>query len=158
MLKQVFKQLDGWCVRENRQRKNIGSPSLRPFEIKVLGQTALIEQSVSLPLVTTRDVDAYANFEYTAMREFERLLAKHGKSFDRHSSEIWMPKETRYRIVFSGEYVTGKVARPEYVLISKAKKAPERNAALLKAYVERGPSPLFRKLAKTYKINVEALR
>ena len=154
MLKVVFAALDRWCLAENANRVEMGALRLRPFEVKVLGQTALIEQHVKLPLVATHDVDAYANFDYTAMREFERLLLRRHRVFDRHSQEIWMPKETRYNVLFRGKIVTGKVARPEYVLLSKAIKAPRKNAELMRAYLRGKPSRVFVKLAETYNLDL----
>lgn len=155
MLKQVFRSLDAWCIKENERRRKVGSLLIPAVEIRVLGQTALLERKLKLPLFATLDVDAYANFDYQVMRAFEALLLKKGRTFDRHSNEIWMPKTTEYETIFSGRIVTGRLAAVEYVLASKAKMAPQKNRALLAAYLQRGPSEKFLKLAKLHAIDLE---
>lgn len=118
-------------------------------------QSALIERKLKLPLIATLDVDAYANFDYSVMRAFEALLLKKGRTFDRHSHEIWMPKETEYDVIFAGKLVTGRVAQADYVLVSKAKMAPAKNRALIAAYLAAGASRRFLRLAAAYKVKLD---
>ncbi len=157
MLEKIFKDLDQWCIQEQKQRKKLGTLRLRPFFIKVVGQTALFEQKMKLSLIETRDVDAYADFDYLIMRQFEALLLKQNKTFDRFSYEIWMPKETEYKTVYKGRFVTGQMAKAEYILISKIKMALRKNSTLLKEYLEKKPSSLFFKLAKKYEIDLQKI-
>jgi len=67
-----------------------------------------------------------------------------------------MPKETRYTVLFSGEFVTLKVADMEAILISKALKAPRKNRALIVEYLARGATPRFMRLARKYGVDLES--
>jgi hypothetical protein len=117
---------------------------------------ALFERELKLNLVATQDVDVIArNFSYSARKEFERLLAMHNLILDPVGHEAWMPKETEYEVFYAGTFVTLKVADEEAVLLSKATKAPEKNAALLTEYLASGPSERFMALAEKYHLNLE---
>jgi hypothetical protein len=67
-----------------------------------------------------------------------------------------MPKETRYRVLFRGEFVTLKVANVDASLISKALKAPRKNRALIVEYLARGATPRFMRLAHKYSVDLES--
>ncbi|MCA9619598.1 MAG: hypothetical protein KC731_11250 [Myxococcales bacterium] len=92
-----------------------------------------------------------------ATRQFEALLETAGKVLDPHGAEVWMPNETEYRLVYDGVYVRGMIAEPDYVLLSKAKKAPAKNRALLIEALAAGPSQRLLDLAKRYDVDLEAL-
>jgi hypothetical protein len=98
------------------------------------------------------DVDVYANYEYTVKKEFQRLLEKENKFLDEFSDEIWMPEETEYLDFFSGRNFNAYIAKEEYVLISKALKAPDKNKLLVMEYISKGADKLFWELAKKYKL------
>jgi hypothetical protein len=154
-MKKIYLALDKWCVKENILRRSLGSLLIKPFRVRLLGQTALIELKPKLKLFQTHDVDAYADFEYSVMKKFEELLKKTKKIYDRLSYEIWMPEETEYQTIFKGELLTVQIAKIEYILISKAKMDPTKNKTLLAEYLKKGPSQLFLKLAKKYGIKLE---
>jgi len=153
MLKKLFKDLDNWIQKTNKELVKEGLPTIKPFYIKVLGQTALIESKIKLSLFSTMDVDMYSDCNYLVKKELERLLSKHKKFLDGFSNEIWMPKETEYELFYEGKSLKAYLAKAEYVLISKALKAPEKNKNVILEYVSMGPSELFLKLAKKYKID-----
>lgn len=155
LLEQAFEELENWIENENTDRRANGGPVLEGCEIQVLGQTALIEAKVQLHLLATKDVDAYVKGEQTIHREFDRILRKAGRELDSDSSLIWMPAETKYVQIFKGAYVKGSVAEPEYVLISKALKAPAKNRSLIQEYLAKGASRKFLDLAKRYKVDLE---
>ncbi len=69
--------------------------------------------------------------------------------------EAWMPKETKYELVWDGHLVMGLVAHQDYVLASKALKAPAKNHALIVEYLASGATALFIELAETYAIDLE---
>jgi len=75
--------------------------------------------------------------------------------FDELSNEIWMPEETKYISIYKGQSVDGYYAEPEYVLLSKALKAPEKNKNLIIQYISIGPSQLFLDLCSKYQVNLE---
>lgn len=135
--------------------KNDGVLPHARCEIRVLGQMALIEASTDLHLAATQDVDVFADYEWLVRKEFERLLLVHNKSLDAHGHEVWMPKETRYDLIYDGRHVKGFLAEADFVLLSKAKKAPAKNAALITEYLARGASQRFLKLARRYAVDLE---
>jgi len=155
MLRATFRALDEWVARENAAAAAQGLPQYRACAIRVFGQIALLEWGVELRLATTNDVDANANWEHAVQKKFEELLATHGKFLDPVGHEAWMPKETEYCAVYEGTYVTGAIAEPDFVLLSKALKAPAKNKSLLVEYLASGPSERFMALAKAYALDLE---
>ncbi|MBP9707989.1 MAG: hypothetical protein KBD78_10110 [Oligoflexales bacterium] len=156
MLQKVFELLDQAVVKMNRENDTDGLSRIPRFYIKVLGQTALLEANLGIPLLMTSDVDAYSDFVWIVRQHFCQLLREEGYHFDELSNDIWMPKETQYRQVFFGQCFDGFIAAPEYVLLSKAKMAPQKNKNLIVEYLSSGPSVLFLDLANTYQINLES--
>ena len=154
MLKKVLKNLDGWLEEENAERGQAGTPSLK-CEIYVIGQAALLEARLKLRLAATMDVDLYKQLHGVIRQKLEELLAVHGKKIDPVGHEAWMPKETQFDAIYKGRFVTGFVAKPEYILISKAKMAPEKNKNLIVEYLGTEPTPLFLELAKKHGIDLE---
>lgn len=154
-LHDVFLALDQWVARENIRARTDGTPAHKKCTIRVLGQAALWVAELDLTLTATQDLDAYADYDWAVQKELERLLAKDGKVLDPHGREIWMPSETRYAPLYQGTYVEAFVADPDAVLISKARKAPEKNAALITEYLAKGASERFFELAKKYAIDLE---
>jgi hypothetical protein len=155
MIVKVFKTLDKWVTKANSEMREQGLTTTKPFSIKILGQTALIEAHLKLELFATADVDVYANYEFMVKQEFERLLKKEGKVLDKFSDEIWMPEETEYELIYEGVNFKGYLAKPEYILISKALKAPVKNRELILNYIAQRPSDLFMKLAEKYNLNLD---
>ena len=157
VLYEIATRLDEWVVQQNLEAAEQGLPLLRACTIKVLGQTALMESATELrlQLATTKDVDVRANYTYPVQQEFERLLATAGRSLDPVGHEAWMPRETRYRKLFTGRFVNVFIAEPEAVLLSKALKAPAKNRALVTAYLASGPTERFLMLANKYQLDLE---
>jgi hypothetical protein len=155
LLHDLFLALDQWVARENIRARAEGTPAHRKCTIRVLGQAALWVADLNLTLTATQDLDAYADYDWAVEKALERLLAKDGKVLDPHGREIWMPRETRYAPIYEGTYVEAFVAEPDAVLISKAAKAPEKNAALITEYLAKGASRRFFELAKKYAIDLE---
>jgi hypothetical protein len=155
MLGHVFKALDEWIVDHNSRSFDEGLQRIKSVEFKIVGQSALLEADLGITLANTSDVDAYTQMDYMVRQELNRLLAQIGKTYDDLSEHIWMPAETEYFSIYSGTYVEALVAKPEYVLISKALKSKEKNALLLKRYKASGTSEVFDTLAKKYGIIIE---
>jgi hypothetical protein len=156
MLIKVFRALDEWIAAENVAAVAEGTPVHPACTIRVFGQTALWEAGVDLQLAVTRDVDAVADFDREVQQKFEELLSAQGRLLDPLSHEAWMPRETMYRILYSGRLVTGMVAEPDFVLASKALKAPAKNRALLTEYLAAGASDRFLELVERFDIDLEA--
>lgn len=155
MLQSVFQKLDAWLIAENKVRSQEGALRLPRTEIRIVGQTGLVEAHVDLELIETMDVDALGILDHLIQKKFDDLLRPYGKRFDPLSHEVWMPKETEYDRVFDGRFVRGLIARPEYILVSKAMKAPKKNFALIQEYLAKGPSETFLFLAKKYALDLE---
>ena len=155
MLVRVAEALDAWAIARNIEARAEGTPPLAACEIKLLGQTALLEQNAPLTLANTNDIDVRANYAHAVEQEFRRLVEREGKELDPVGHEIWMPRETRYTALFHGELVTLLVADVEAVLLSKALKAPAKNRSLLTEYLAKGASQRFLDMAKKYGVDLE---
>ncbi len=131
----------------NQEFQKEGTATVPFFYIKVLGQTALIEAKV--------DVDAYANFQWSAREKFCEILAEQGLVYDDLSQEIWMPSETIYWVIYKSKNMEDAIAEPEYVLLSEALKAPLKNRNLINEYLASGPEKLFLGLCKKYRVDLE---
>ena len=118
MLKKVLSKLDQWIQNENLDRKKNGGMLISACEIKILGQTALIEAKLDLELAATADVDVYTNMDFIVRKQLDLLLSKFGKFLDPDGDFVWMPKETQYVPYFSGKYIKASLAKPEYILES----------------------------------------
>ena len=157
MLEKVFKTLDDWIEAQNIERGKEGLIKFSACEIKVIGQTALLEAKVSFHVPATMDVDVFANYDYSVKKKFEELLKQIGKELDPVGHEAWMPKETEYADFFVGKWVKARLAKTEYVMVSKAKKAAKKNRAMLIDYIASPPSKKFFELAKKYEIDLDSL-
>ena len=156
MLKKIFKKLDAWLEEKNKERRSEGLLPFNKAIIRVLGQTALIEAKLELHLAATMDVDAYMQADYEVKNKLNELLREEEKILDMDSAMIWMPEETEYDDFYSGKLVTAYLAKAEYVLLSKALKAPAKNKNVLTEYLAAGPSELFQKLAEKYELDLGA--
>lgn len=154
-LRDTFAALDQWVARENVRARAAETPAHKKCTIRVLGQSALWLAEVDLALTTTRDLDAYADYEWAVQQELERLLSKDGAMLDPHGHEVWMPRETRYNPLYQGRHVEALVADPDAVLISKAARAPEKNRALITEYLAKGASERFFELARKHDVDLE---
>ncbi len=155
MLKNIFKTLDKWIAEENKARRTDGALEIDKAEFRVLGQTALLESQLELHLIATQDVDAYVKAQQEVYKKLDELLKAEGKHLDPDWRQIWMPEETEYDELYTGKLVTALIAKPEYVLISKALKAPKKNRALIVEYLASGASKKFEVLAEKYKVDLE---
>lgn len=156
MLHRLFEALDREVADIDQRNRADGLPGIPRFYIRVLGQAALLEANIGIPLIATIDVDAYLSCNWLVRERFCALLQAEGRTFDELSPEIWMPPDTRYRLLFAGVFCEGAIAEPEYVLVSKALKAPVKNRAIIQAYLAKGPAQLFLELAQRYAIDLES--
>ena len=156
MLVGILDELDAWAVAENVEAQAEGLPLLRPTKLRLLGQLALLEAQAPLTLAATKDVDLKADCEHAVWRELERLLARRGFTLDPLGHEIWMPPETRYEPLFTGQLVSLTVADVDAVLVSKARMAPDKNRPLVVEYLARGGSERFFELAARHQVDLEA--
>ena len=154
MIKECAKKLDKWLVGENKERAETGALPLK-CTIKVIGQTALIEAGLKIELAATMDVDFSQQLHGIVREKLSEFLSEYGKQIDPVGHEAWMPDETEYQEIYKGKFVECFIAKPEYVLISKAKMAPSKNKNLIIEYLGTSPTPLFFELATQYQVNLE---
>jgi len=157
VFRDVVSQLDTWLLQQNEEFRAAGLLPWDECEIKLIGQSALLEGRCALPLAATNDVDVYADYHNSVRLEFARLLAKRGLVLDPVGHEAWMPAETTYDLIYDGRLVKGFIAQPDFVLLSKALKAPEKNRTLLVEYLAKGATQRFLKLAAKYQVALEEL-
>lgn len=155
MLSEIFEKLDFWIVEHNIQASREGLPAISKCEFRIVGQTALLEANLKIDLASTVDVDAMNNAAYSVTAKFNELLNAHGLEYDKLSNEIWMPAETIYADLFRGISVVATRAEPEFVMLSKAKKAPTKNKVLLRQYLAASPPKRFFDLCQKYEIDLE---
>lgn len=158
MLKGVFENLDAWAVERNLNAIDACERFLPVTDILIIGQTALLEAKFDFPVVATMDVDAYKEITYRIKVKFEELLAIKGKHLDPVGHEAWMPDETEFKTIHDGKIIIGKIAEPVFVIISKAKKSPEKNKFLIADYLasQCRDDRIF-DLADKYQIDLEKL-
>ncbi len=154
LLVKVFEELDVWIDEQNRAARNESMIEYRRCLFRIVEQSALINVELDFDVAATGDLDAYTDAQYAVLKKLEEILAKHGLKYDLLSSEIWMPAETEYIDVFLGDWVRTQRAGVEYVMASKAKKSPGKNATLLQNYIASEPSDLFFKLCEKYEIDL----
>jgi hypothetical protein len=159
MLKEIFHQLDVWVTDENIYASQNGYRSFPKCEFKIVGQAALMEAMLKIEFAATVDVDAMTNASYEVIAKFDQLLKANGLELDPLSGEIWMPAETIYVDLYEGAWVLAQRAEPEYIMVSKAVKAPQKNKILLGRYIAARPPQQFFKLCEKYNVNLaEILR
>ena len=157
MIAKVFEELDQWIIEENKRITDEGGMRIGDVYFKVVGQSAVLEANLSIDVDNTADVDAFSNLSHSVQTQFNELLKPLGKVYDAHSGEIWMPAETQYTPIFTGLYVKAELAGVEYVMVSKALKAIDKNRVLLRSYIETDASELFSELAAKYGIILESI-
>ena len=155
MLVNIFSKLDEWIYSQNQLATEGGGLLISPCTFKLLGQSALIEARLGFELARTADVDAYYDAPYKALQQLDVLLAKHGMHLDPLGQEVWMPAETKYDSLFSGQYLELQLAQAVYVLTSKSLKAPEKNKEIISQYLASEPEEEFFALCERYNVELE---
>jgi hypothetical protein len=154
MLSVIFEKLDDWVNEQNIEARKESFLPISACTFRVVGQTALLEAKLNLAIAATADVDAYNDAAFSVISKFSELLRMEGLEYDPLSNEIWMPPETTYEDLFRGKWVVAQVARPEYVILSKAKMAPVKNRVLLLDYVASEPDEFFFDLCKKHQVDL----
>ncbi|MCX6119926.1 MAG: hypothetical protein NT027_20515, partial [Proteobacteria bacterium] len=147
--------LDQWIDSQNLEAHRDGFRPIPKCEFRVVGQLALMEANLNLPIAATQDFDAFHNAHHLVMTKLNHLLSVNGLIFDMLSTEIWMPDEVQYVDVYAGKWVSVVRARPEYIMLSKAKMALEKNRVLLRQYISSRPPVIFFDLCLKYNVNLD---
>lgn len=154
ILREIFNTLNDWIEAENQTARSEGLIFIDDCRFQLLGQSALMCSDIGIEIRATADLDAYTNAQYSVIKYLDNLLLPYGMKFDTLSKEIWMPEETKYTPFYSGSHVTVELAEVEYLLVSKAKFAMEKNRPLLIEYLSKEPTELFFELAEKYKLDL----
>lgn len=107
---------------------------LEKLKVTVPGQQGLLIRRESLPgltLIATNDFDGHLNGEPPLENVFKRSLRDDGLAYDKDSPYIWLPEETEHEVVYNSEFMIIDSPLPKYLLVSKAKYAPEKNRQLI---------------------------
>ncbi len=123
-----------------------------PFgEIKLIGQFGLLshpESKKAYALRATKDIDAIVERGSFLAMAFVKIVTRLGLEFDELSGEAWIPPEATYEKLHSGRYFDILVLKPEFILLSKAVKAPEKNGPLIVEALEKLGSEFENSLIK----------
>ena len=153
----VFERLDQWVTAENQSATIEGFRLLPKSIFRVVGQAALLEANVQFNVAATVDVDVLNNAKHEVVAKLSELLMAEGLELDPLSNEIWMPSETLYIEIFKGDWVTAMRAETEFIMVSKALKAPSKNRVLLRNYVAMRPPTSFFKMCEKYNVDLNAV-
>lgn len=130
----VFKSLNDYIVDTNQQRSAEGTILIPPQKIQIVGQMALLMADLPFPITSTTDLDMIQLPQYEVKAKLEDLLIELGLHVESDSHLIWMPQETEYLQLFEFSNLLIEVAKPEFVIASKAKFMREKDKKLLETY------------------------
>ena len=134
VLFEIIKDLEQQVDRYNTQCLKDDTPRVSQVELTLLGQFSLFADadfSTQVPLIATTDLDAIIKPEWDVIGLLKKVLEKHGLEYDELSSEIWVPPESTFEILYESHLIICKYLAPLYALLCKAIKAPERNRLLI---------------------------
>jgi len=157
MLAGIFERLDLWVAGENRLAGAQGFREIPKSEFRVVGQAALLEAKLNFSVAATVDVDILNNAKHEVVAKLREILISEGLELDSLSHQIWMPDETEYADLYQGEWVRAFLAGTEYIMLSKALKAPAKNAVLIRNYVAHQPSGSFFELCDKYSVDLKSI-
>lgn len=153
----IFERLDQWVTAENKSATIDGFQLLPKSIFRVVGQAALLEANVQFNVAATVDVDVLNNAKHEVVAKLSELLMAEGLELDPLSNEIWMPMETHYVEIVKGDWVTAMRAETEFIMLSKALKAPAKNRVLLRNYIATQPPLSFFQMCEAYNIDLNAI-
>lgn len=152
LLRKVFQELDSRIEKENVIRREDGALPVSACEIKILGQMSLLANdkvSAILSLAQTADMDAVMTRNTFAKKELKETLKQYGLEYDEDSEKVWLPKNSKFLLLFELKNVVVKIIDPESALVSKAVKAPAKNKILIREAIASGEFPeLARRITK----------
>ncbi len=138
----LFQALDARIEAMNHKLRMDGLVPLPKSRIRLLGQISLlVQESVSLALTQTVDVDAELVMDYLVKEELKVLLRNDGLVYDEDSHLIWIPDGAKFLLLMDLPHLTVEVLDPESALVSKAVKAPQKNRQLLRQAIASNQFP-----------------
>jgi hypothetical protein len=155
MLKEIFTELDEIVETEHRELRDMGGAGYESCVFKIFGQSALLEAGFDFELDATADLDGYTNARQIIVERLKEILGRYGIKWDDRAEFAWMPEETEWDEIVDGAKVKAYVAKPEYVLLSKAKTEPIKNKNLIKKYLASNPTDMFFKLCDRHGVDLD---
>ncbi|RIL08836.1 MAG: hypothetical protein DCC75_07930 [Proteobacteria bacterium] len=135
----------------NHERERDGLPHLKHAVVSLLGQFGLLahpEASKRLLLAATHDVDALIEADWLVRSIFIEALKEYGLVYDELSCEAWIPPGSDFETIYSSPALEIRCLTPLAILTSKAVKAKERNAPLIRYALGQYGEPLARLIAE----------
>lgn len=153
--KKLLQDLDGWLQDENIRRITTDDEMLKPVEISLMGQFALLVSLPEEPLNATSDLDAVIRGDQRVKEFLKERLLEHHLIIDDDAELIQMPKATKWDLFYQGKFLSVLIARPEYIVASKCQfkriKDKQQLQNLLKKY------PKWKKIIKSLSISMDWL-
>jgi len=139
ILRELFQRLDEKIDQIEEENRREGLPRIKPANLKIVGQTALLLAELPFPLAATMDLDVLINGEFRVGQELAKLLETHGIRLESDSHLIWMPPETRYHPWFKGKNLSVEIAEAIAVIASKAKFKRLKDKKLIQTFLQCFP-------------------
>ncbi len=149
----MLKDLEDWLADENLRRIKEGEMGLRPVEMKIMGQIALLLGLPNEDLNATSDLDAVIRGDQTVKEFLKTRLLEENLVLDDEAELIQMPKSTKWNEFFSGKFLNVKVAAPEYVAASKSQFHRLKDRTQLKKLFQKFPK--WRELTESLEITTD---
>jgi hypothetical protein len=139
MLRGLFQDLEERLERIQEENRLEGLPGIKPANLKIVGQAALLLSDLPFPLAATMDLDVLMKGEFVVEQELKKLLEAQGIRLESDAHLIWMPSETRYHPWFKRENLSVEVAEAIAVIASKAKFKRPKDKKLIQTYLQCFP-------------------
>jgi hypothetical protein len=134
-LERLFTELNARIEEINRERREEGLFAVPMAKVRLLGQMSLLAHekvSTLLSLAQTGDLDALLTMSQVVKDELKKFLKREGLIYDEDSYLIWIPPNAKFEKMFDFDHVIVESIDPESALVSKAVKAPKKNAQLIR--------------------------
>jgi len=131
----LFEKWDQELWKKLQEDRQLGELSpKRNFELKIVGQIALLLADLPMEVAATRDIDILHHIPYSQMKGLEKMFLDVGLVLERDQGLIWMPDDTVYHPLFSGKLAQVYYADALDVMTSKAKYKRSKDKILLRKY------------------------
>lgn len=139
-LQALFKKWDLTLGQIQAEEKQAGVLStIKVFELKIVGQVALLLNELPIEIAATRDIDIFHHLPYAHMKSLAEAFLKTGLILESDQNLIWMPENTTYHPLYLGKLVKVYYADVLDVMTSKAKYNRSKDKGLLQEFFKMNP-------------------
>ncbi len=135
----VFHQLNELMEERNQELRKMGSLLLKKQTLKIVGQMALLLNSLPFSPTSTMDLDTVSKLDFWVQQVLENLLLEQGMHLESDPHLIWMPRNTQYDKILNLSLVEVWVASPEDVIASKYRFKRKKDEQLIAKYLQAFP-------------------